>query len=93
MWFKKKEHIAGFSAEHAPSGEDLRTVVPTIDNQEYAQNITPSKTPPAENVLKNYFFLPALGWYQDGRLANVGYNGYYWSSTARAKNNIAGDPL
>ena len=34
MWFKKKEHIAGFSAEHAPSGEDLRTVVPTIDNQE-----------------------------------------------------------
>ena len=37
MWFKKKEHIAGFSAERAPSGEDLRTVVPTVDNQEYAQ--------------------------------------------------------
>ena len=36
--------------------------------------------------------MPALGWYQDGRLANVEYNGYYWSSTARAKNNIAGDP-
>lgn len=91
MWFKKKEHIAGFSAERAPSGEDLRTVVPTADDQEYAQNTNPSKIPPADNVLKNYFFLPALGWYQDGRLANVGYNGYYWSSTARAKNNIAGD--
>ena len=91
MWFKKKEHIAGFSAEHAPSGVDLRTVVPTVDEQEYAQNTSPSKNPPAENELKNYFFLPALGWYQDGRLVNVGYNGYYWSSTARAKNNITGD--
>lgn len=31
------------------------------------------------SALREYFFLPALGYYLDGRLTNIGSQGYYWT--------------
>lgn len=36
---------------------------------------------PKNEKLTDYFFLPALGSYKNGRLTNVGTEGFYWSCT------------
>lgn len=30
---------------------------------------------------REYFFLPALGYYHQGKLKDIGYQGYYWTSS------------
>ena len=90
MWILKSQYIAGMNKETAPSElapvTDLRVAV----KEEYAQNTNIPDTPPAKADLHKYFFLPASGWYERGICLNMGYNGYYWSSSAFAKNSIDG---
>ena len=76
MWFKKKANISGFNPNTAEDGTDWRTSA-------NGRNWSVSQTLPDAADAGNYFYLPALGWYNSGRLTNVGYQGIYWSSSAR----------
>ena len=78
MWFKKKSVL---QAEHhydteksAYDGTDWRTT-------SKIQTWSASQTLPSAADAGNYFYLPALGFYNSGRLNNVGTNGHYWSSS------------
>ena len=75
MWFKKKANISGFDANKAVDGSDWRTT------SKY-QNWSASYTLPDAADANNYFYLPALGYYNSGQLYDVGDGGYYWSSSA-----------
>ena len=75
MWFKKKSQISGYNSNTAVDGTDWRT---TSNSQVW----TASNTLPSAADANNYFYLPALGEYGDGRLYTVGYRGFYWSSSA-----------
>ena len=77
MWFKKKANISGFNPNTAEDGTDWRT---TSKNQEWSASLTL----PSAAEAGNYFYLPALGWYDSGRLSSVGYMGIYWSSSAHS---------
>ena len=75
MWFKKKANISGFNANTAVDGTDWRT-------SGNADSWSVSYTLPDAANAGNYFYLPALGYYDVGQLINIGYSGVYWSSSA-----------
>ena len=75
MWFKKKSQISGYNANTAYDGTDLRILGG-------GGSWTASNTLPSAADANKYFYLPALGSYSSGQLLNVGYGGYYWSSSA-----------
>ena len=74
MWFKKKAYISGYNSNSAVDGTDWRTT-----NKQ--QNWSASQTLPSAADASKYFYLPTLGYYYYGQLMNVGYAGYYWSSS------------
>ena len=82
MWFKKKSVLQAenhYDTEKSDDGStDMRT---TFKNYVNINSSINSGVPSAADA-GNYFYLPALGLYSSGRLTNVGYNGYYWSSSA-----------
>ena len=87
LWLKKLSVIAQENGKEPaalkdadPNGKNLLT-----SYQYY--NISPANGKPADNVIGNYFFLPALGWYGDGKLDSLGSNGLYWSSSADPSNS------
>ena len=81
IWLKKLSVIAQENGkvladlkQADPNGKDLRV------STEYYQ--TPSNSgKPADSKIGNYFFLPALGHYSNGKLYGLGSLGYYWSSS------------
>ena len=75
MWFKKKANISGYDANTAVDGTDWRTTA--ISN-----NWSVSNTLPDAADAGNYFYLPALGWYNDGYFYGLEGCGSYWSSSA-----------
>ena len=78
MWFKKKSVLqaeGNYNTEKSVNGTDWRT---NADGGSWLV----SKTPPSAADAVNYFFLPALGYYVDGQLYDVGSYGNYWSSSA-----------
>ena len=78
MWFKKKSVLQAdghYNSNTAADGTDWRTIGKS-------QNWYPSLTLPSAADADKYFYLPALGNYNYGQLANVGSHGYYWSSSA-----------
>ena len=82
MWFKKKSVL---QAEHhydteksADNTTDLRTTWKNYNNNSSSIN---SGVPSAADA-GNYFYLPALGYYNSGQLYSVGLIGDYWSSSA-----------
>ena len=77
MWFKKKSQISGYNPNTAYDGTDWRT-------NEKLDSWSASQTLPSVADAGNYFYLPALGWYFNGKLNGVGSDGYYWSSSASA---------
>lgn len=72
LWLKRWDKISG-----KPSGSSITNCA--------SVSSTSSKTPitgkPASNIIGDYFFLPAMGNYNNGTLYNVGTNGFYWSSS------------
>ena len=76
MWFKKKAYIPNFTNTHVPDNNslDLRSQWRLIDN--YASSVVPSET-----EINEFFYLPAFGFYRDGKLYEVGKIGSYWSTT------------
>ena len=75
VWFKKKSQISGYNPNTAYDGTDWRT------NGNY-KSWSASYTPPSAADANKYFFLPAVGSYEDGKLYSVGGYGFYWSSSA-----------
>ena len=91
IWLKKLSVIAQENNKKLaelkqadPKGKDLRA-----SSDFY--NITPTYGKPSDSVIDKYFFLPALGWYDHGKLRNLGSNGYYWSSSSYNFGNTAID--
>ena len=82
MWFKKKSVLLAeghYNTEKSADGTtDLRTTYKYYNNTNSSIN---SGVPSAADA-NNYFYLPALGYYKSGQLYNVGYYGFYWSSSA-----------
>ena len=82
MWFKKKSVLQAeghYSTEKSADGSsDLRIVYLYYTNTSSSIN---SGVPSAADA-GNYFYLPALGCYDSGKLEHVGDQGYYWSSGA-----------
>ena len=78
MWFKKKSQIGGYNPNTAYDGTDWR-----VANE--SQSWSASNTPPSATDASNYFYLPALGYYDSfGQLKYVGGECRYWSSSANA---------
>ena len=84
MWFKKKSVLQAehhYDTEKSADGTtDMRTTYKYYNN--YNSSIY-SGLPSAADA-GNYFYLPALGRYIDGRLNDVGNYGWYWSSSAHS---------
>ena len=77
MWLKKKSVLQGegnYNSNTAVDGIDWRTT-------NKFQRWSASYTLPSAADAGNYFYLPALGYYDSGQLEYVGF-GYYWSSSA-----------
>ena len=81
IWLKKKSKISGFSSTMSyPSrypwnlGKDIQFSVPISGK-------------PEASVRSDYFYLPALGQYKDGKLIDLGVKGYYWASTPNPVND------
>ena len=81
IWLKKLDVIAreqGKTREElkakAPDGSDWRISNP-------GKRVTPKLGKPDDDVIGNYFFLPAQGCYISGYITFLN-QGYYWSSTA-----------
>ena len=79
MWFKKKAYISGYNVNNSPGGDDRRnTNGLSITTNEIGRSL------PSPSEANKYFYLPALGYYNSGKLYNVGEEGYYWSSSSPA---------
>lgn len=85
IWLKKQSKISHFSSEeNCPgtntwiSGGDIKFTV-AISGK------------PESSVRRDYFYLPALGQYKDGKLTDLGKKGYYWASTPNPVNNGSRD--
>ena len=76
MWFKKKAYISGYNSNTAVDGTDWRT---KEDRKNWP---VPTNSLPSAADAGNYFYLPALGYYNSGLLSYVGGIGDYWSSSA-----------
>lgn len=84
MWFKKASVIASENGKANaaelkkadPLGRDLATkrLYITPPNNNYITHQTPAN-------IGNYFFLPAAGYYSNGKLKDFGTHGCYWSCT------------
>ena len=83
MWFKKKSVLQGeghYRTDKSADGTtDMRTTLKSYSNSN--SSINNSGLPSAADA-GNYFYLPALGYYNTGRLNGVGVYGIYWSSSA-----------
>ena len=82
MWFKKKSVLLAeghYNTEKSADGTtDLRTTWKDYTNNSSSIN---SGVPSAADA-GNYFYLPALGYYNLGSLEYIGQGGFYWSSSA-----------
>lgn len=81
IWLKKKSILTAeghYSTEKSADNiTDLRT------SQKNYSNYSISSDVPSVGDASNYFYLPALGYY-DANLSSVGNSGYYWSSSSLA---------
>ena len=77
MWFLKRAKIPNFSDAHSPNGpsDDARTNHGHFNNNSLRPGL------PSASEIGNYFFVPALGFYDHGGLNNVMGQGNYWIST------------
>ena len=85
MWFKKKSVLQAehhYDTEKSADGTtDMRTTYKNYKNTNSSIN---SGLPSAADA-GNYFYLPALGFYSHGGQSSVGFDGYYWSSSAHPR--------
>ena len=81
IWLKKQSKISGFSSEENCPGTDKWELGKDI---KFTVAISGK---PESSVRSDYFYLPALGQYKDGKLTDLGKKGYYWASTPNPVNS------
>ena len=81
IWLKKKSKISGFSSEVNYSGTN------TWDSGKDIEFSVAISGKPESSVRSDYFYLPALGQYKEGKLIDLGKKGYYWASTPNPVNS------
>lgn len=85
IWLKKQSKISGFSSEENYQGTNT-----WISGGDIKFTVAISGKPES-SVRSDYFYLPALGQYKDGKLTDLGKKGYYWASTPNPVNNGSRD--
>ena len=80
MWLKKKAYIIGYNKNISPDGYDWR-------KNNNSKSFSISTTLPSAGEANNYFYLPAIGFYNQNLsmqafLTAIGTFGDYWSSSA-----------
>ena len=82
MWFKKKSVLQADGNYDTEKSADRTTDMRTTYKYYYnnSSSINNSGLPSFAEAGK-YFYLPASGEFNSGRVYAVGYNGYYWSSS------------
>ena len=79
VWLKKKSVLIAegtYDKEHSYYlSFDIRGQAMILANYHV------SVTPPSASEIGNYFYLPALGYYESGQLKGIGERGLYWSSS------------
>lgn len=87
MWLKKQAVIASENGTTASGmyntaydGIDYRAATQHFSEYFYT-NSTVVSGRPSKSKISSYFYLPAKGFYYDGKLQYVGRYGYYWSAT------------
>lgn len=85
IWLKKLSVIAQENGKEPaalklkdPNDNDLRASTGNF-------NIGNKKGKPSDSKIGNYFFLPASGYYIEGKLSYLGSYGIYWSSSANPR--------
>ncbi|MBW4727952.1 hypothetical protein [Prevotella melaninogenica] len=86
MWIKKQDVIA---TENGTTKSNMYAGYGGIDYREATQqfaeyfytNSSITAGRPTKSIISDYFYLPAKGFYYDGKLQYVGRYGYYWSAT------------
>ena len=81
IWLKKQSKISHFSSEENCPGTDKWELGNDI---KFTVAISGK---PDSSVRSDYFYLPALGQYVDGKLTGLGKKGYYWASTPNPVNS------
>ena len=81
IWLKKKSKILGFNPTKSYTGTH-KWVLGIVNPFDVAISGKPESS-----VRSDYFYLPALGKYTDGKLTDLGVNGYYWASTPNPVND------
>ena len=86
MWIKKKSVLV---ADHHYDTEKSATWGWDWRAGGIGSTWPVSQTLPSVADAGKYFYLPALGWYRNGQLMDVGGDGYYWSSSAYPQSDVA----
>ena len=81
IWLKKQSKISQFSSEGNYQGTN------TWDSGKDIKFTVAISGKPESSVRSDYFYLPALGQYVDGKLTGLGEKGYYWASTPNPVND------
>ena len=81
IWLKKQSKISIFSSEVNYSGTN------TWDSGKDIEFSVAISGKPESSVRSDYFYLPALGQYKEGKLIDLGKKGYYWASTPNPVNS------
>ena len=81
IWLKKQSKISHFSSEENYPGTNT-----WISGGDIKFTVAISGKPES-SVRRDYFYLPALGQYKDGKLTDLGKKGYYWASTPNPVNS------
>lgn len=81
IWLKKQSKISNFSSEVNYTGTN------TWDSGKDIEFTVPISGKPESSVRSDYFYLPALGQYKEGKLIDLGKKGYYWASTPNPVNS------
>ena len=86
MWFKKKDYISGFNSGYAPDTGN-KDYTKKAESAYYDNTNVPFGRP---DDIEKYFYLPALGEYDNGRFYSIGEVGYYWTCTPTPLNGSSG---
>ena len=87
IWLKKLSVIAQENKKNlaelkqaGPNGKDVLTNL-------HWYNADSKEGKPSDSVISKYFFLPQLGYYDNGKFEFYGTSGRYWSSNASSEGN------
>ena len=87
IWLKKLSVIAQENGKEPGALKDADPNGTNLLQNSNTYGISPKNGKPADSVIGNYFFLPALGHYNNGKLYYLGSYGYFWSSSAYPSNS------